>query len=209
MGLTGNGTGGLMKKLIITLKKFILIALFLLFTIPTWAGETVTQSQLNATGNGEWIGNNVYDALCQGFQVSTTDPVTRFTLEFNNYGSGTGNLVGYIYNASGSNPGTAVATFSTLDVSAISAYPTYVEYSFTGTFIPTINTQYYMVAIWDNPALGQYIDIQGDLGNPYPNGVIGRRAIGLSWVMYTDNDAYFKVWQTPVSNTGNFFQLFN
>ena len=156
----------------------------------------VTQSQLGESeGEGLIIPN---DGLAQGFQVSTADNIAKFTFRLCKYtASPTGTLTAYIYSDTAGVPNAAVATFSNISANSLSAYATYTDYEFTGSFTPTASTQYHMVLIWTGGTSSDRIQWKIQSGNPYVNGTIYTKPAGGAWAAYGAGayDNYFKLYQ--------------
>ncbi len=191
-----------MKKLLLGL----LLSLCLASNV--WADSvTVSQTSVN---NYDLATSYPFNAA-QGFKVSTTGSITRFTVQLK-YSTLVlvGTLTGYIYSDDGTGkPNAALATFSSMNAATITTTPT--DYDFTGTFIPTANTQYHIVVLWTGGVGAGNLHYSSDSTNPYADGVFSFNQ-GGAWdnTSYATYDLYFKIWQNaPPSNTGNFFMLFN
>ena len=111
---------------------------------------SIVQSQLSV--DEDYSLNSSLTRASQGFQVSATDDIKKFTVRLGNYdGTATGTITGYIYSDGGTGkPNSSLATFSSVDVSTIpaSSYDpaTATDIEFTGTFTPTVSMQYPIVS---------------------------------------------------------------
>ncbi len=166
------------------------------------SGEAITVSQLTETNDlGDFNWTPGLTGVSQGFKVSTADPITKFTWKLNtNNLSATGTLTGYIYSDNGSGlPNTSLATFSAITCPSGVASPGN-EYSFTGTFTPTANTQYHMVVMWTGGSAGNIVYARMNLsGNVYADGIIGYYLAGWG-AESSERDLYFKLYQTVLQS---------
>jgi hypothetical protein len=164
--------------------------------------EIVTQSDLIADTTGAaavWsLGGN---ALSQGFKVTTTDDITKFTFRLYRGASAiTGTITGYIYSDTGGVPNVAVATFSNIAASSVSG-GTGSDIEFTGTFTPVVGTQYHIVVVWTGGTAGDYFAQRYDSTVSYVNGN-GSYRENTTWNTSATFEAYFKIYQ--LSGTPNF-----
>jgi hypothetical protein len=155
-------------------------------------GSTITQSQLLNDG----AFGSAYQFNCaQGFKVSNTAPITKITVTLHyQTGAISGTLTAYIYSDTGTNePNVAVATFSNLDLSTLTA--DYVDYDFTGTFTPVVGTQYHIVFLWTGGSGINELYYGKQSGNPYANG-LAQYNVGGAWIIPGGTaDLYFKLYQ--------------
>jgi len=172
----------------------------------------ITQSQVSSDDN-LGIGWNA-GGLCgfsQGFKVSTTNNIVKLTWRlFKDTAVGT--LTGYIYSDNSGVPNSAVATFSSINLTTLDVRPNANNFDFTGTFTPVVGTQYHIVLVWTNGGAGnvivaRFVDVGG-----YTDGKIGY-ALGSGWeTVGAAWDAYFKIYQavttelTPTIATADTYQ---
>jgi len=155
-------------------------------------GPIITTQQLSEGGNLGWAINS--ERIAMGFKVSTTDAITKFIVKIKTaIGATTGTITGYIFSDTGANlPNAALATFSNMDVADLTS--SYVEYEFTGTFVPAANTQYHIVLVWTNATVKDLVASMVT-SDQYANGRISRAALAGAWQHVSDYDLYFKVYQ--------------
>lgn len=158
--------------------------------IPSLIG-VVTQQ--NTTYDGDTSITPVQGGWGQGFKVSTTNNISKITLRLRKKDSGTtGTVTVYIYSDDGSGkPNVALATFSSLAVSNVTT--SYVDYDFTGSFIPTANTQYHIVLIWTGGTAGDWFGHPQNSSSSYADGKLTYYEDG--WNFLADRDTYFKIYQ--------------
>jgi hypothetical protein len=171
---------------------------------PNQTSSSVTQQQTTRNDDAAWY--STYPGLSQGFKTSTTDTVTKFEFMIYKFAGATGTLTGYIYSDDGSGlPNTALATFSTIDVSTLSE-SSEIFYAFTGSFTPVIGTQYHIVVIWTD--ISGTIRSSGNTAGGYADGQ-WERLHETTWEAISGRDAAFKIYQgsiqtknmTLISNT--------
>jgi len=160
------------------------------------ATSTITQQQ---TSSDDEAGLNTAiprTAGGQGFKVSTVDNISKFTFRLANFSNADGTLTGYIYSDDGNNyPNAVLATFSSLAVNTISTYDTFTNYEFTGSFTPTIGTQYHIVILVAGQTQG-VIMFRRYTGGGYSDGRLEVKDNGVWGVgNYSGNDTYFKIYQ--------------
>jgi hypothetical protein len=161
--------------------------------------STITQQQISSDDEG---GLNIItprNTFGQGFKVSTTDNISKFTFRLANFSSADGTLTGYIYSDDGNNyPNSVLATFSSLAVNTLPIYDTFTDYEFTGSFTPTIGTQYHIVLVVAGQTQG-VIMFKRYTGGGYADGRLEVRDNGVWGVgNYSGNDTYFKIYQDVI-----------
>lgn len=151
-------------------------------------------TQTNTTDNFTDTLYSENSCWAQGFEVSTTNPITKFNFKLYRSSGATGTLTGYIYSSSSNLPNTAVATFSTVAMSTVTTSTDGAEYNFTGTFIPTASTRYHMVVKLTGWTTGDTWGIRQDNTSSYANGNRSYSYNGTDWS--TGNfDNIFKLYQ--------------
>lgn len=171
-------------------------------------GGSVIQSATSDDDMIEIISNvsNSYNGFGQGFRHGSAVTIDKVAFKCTKVGSPTGNIKIRIYSSSSSLPGTQLAESSAIDVSTLSANPTYAELEATLTSPLSIsaNTDYF--AVIENISVSgsgsTHVNVKrSNNGNPYANGGAVMKSDTGTWASAGSSaDAYFKIYEQASSS---------